>query len=56
VPQSDITSALGHTYGIDEDVLFTIPAGSGSSRASSESRHHDGVVTVVVEISCMGSP
>jgi hypothetical protein len=56
VPQSGITSALSHTYSVDEDILLPVPAGSGSSRSSSESRHHDGAVTVVVEISGRASP
>ena len=57
VPQSGSTSVLGHTYGVDEDdVLLPVPAGSGCSRSSSESRQHDGVVTVVVEISGRASP
>ncbi|KAK1608741.1 hypothetical protein QYE76_032414 [Lolium multiflorum] len=57
VPQSGSTSVLGHTFGVDEDdVLLPVPAGSGSSRSSSESRQHDGVVTVVVEISGRASP
>jgi hypothetical protein len=52
-----VTSVLGHTFGVDEDdVLLPIPAGSGSSRSSSESRQHDGVVAVVVEISDRASP
>jgi hypothetical protein len=56
VPQSSITLALDHTYGVDDDVLLHVPAGSGCSRSSSESRQHDGVVTVVVEISGRASP
>jgi len=56
VPQSGSTSALGHTYGVDDDVLLPVPAGSGCSRSSSESRQHDGVVAVVVEISGRASP
>ena len=57
VPQSGSTSVLGHTYGVDEDdVLLPVPAGSGSSRSSSESRQHDGVVAVVVENSGRASP
>jgi len=56
VPQSGSTSVLGHTYGVDDDVLLPVPAGSGSSRSSSESRQHDGVVAVVVEISGRASP
>jgi hypothetical protein len=48
---SGITFALGHTYGVDDDVLLPVPVGSGCSRSSSESHHHDGVMTVVVEIS-----
>ena len=55
VLQSGSTSALGHTYGVDEDVLLPVPAGSGSSRSSSESRKHNGVVAVVVEKSCRAS-
>ncbi|KAK1698457.1 hypothetical protein QYE76_015154 [Lolium multiflorum] len=50
VPRSGSTSVLGHTFGVDDDVLLPIPAGSGCSRSSSESTH-DGVVSVVVEIS-----
>jgi hypothetical protein len=50
VPRSGSTSVLGHTFGVDEDdVLLPVPVGSGSSRSSSESRQHDGVVEVVVE-------
>jgi hypothetical protein len=49
-------SALGQTYGVDEDALLPVPADSGSSRSSSEFWQHDGVVTVVVEISCRASP
>ncbi|KAK1664609.1 hypothetical protein QYE76_052768 [Lolium multiflorum] len=50
VPQSGSTSVLGHTFGVDEDdVLLPVPAGSGSSRSSSESRQHGDVVAVVVE-------
>jgi len=56
VLQSGSTSVLGHTYGVDDDVLLPVPAGSGCSRSSSESRQHDGVVTVVVEISGRASP
>ena len=56
VPQSGSTSALGHTYGVDDDVLLPVPAGRGCSRSSSESRQHDGVVAVVVEISDRASP
>ena len=56
MPQSGSTSALGHTFGVDDDVLLPIPAGSGCSRSSSESRQHDGVVAVVVEISGSASP
>ncbi|KAK1643629.1 hypothetical protein QYE76_061434 [Lolium multiflorum] len=56
VPQSGSTSVLGHTYGVDDDVLLPVPAGSGSSRSSSESRQHDGVVAVVVENSGRASP
>jgi len=56
VPQSGSTSVLGHTFGVDDDVLLPVPAGSGSSRSSSESRQHDGVVAVVVEISGRASP
>ena len=43
-------------FGVDDDVLLPVPAGSGSSRSSSESRQHDGVVAVVVEISGRASP
>ena len=50
------TSVLGHTFGVDDDVLLPVPAGSGCSRSSSESRQHDGVVSVVVEISGRASP
>ena len=56
MPQSGSTSVLGHTFGVDDDVLLPVPAGSGSSRSSSESRQHDGVVAVVVEISGRASP
>ena len=57
VPQTGSTSVLGHTFGVDEDdVLLPVPVGSGTSRSSSESRQHDGVVTVVVEISGRASP
>ena len=56
MPQSGSTSVLGHTFGVDDDVLLPVPAGSGSSRSSSESRQHDGVVAVVVEISSRASP
>ena len=57
VPQSGSTSVLGHTFGVDEDdVLLPVPAGSGSSRSSSESRQHDGMVVVVVENSGRASP
>ena len=56
VPQSGSTSVLGHMYGVDDDVLLPVPAGSGSSRSSSESRQHDGVVAVVVENSGRASP
>ncbi|KAK1604681.1 hypothetical protein QYE76_028354 [Lolium multiflorum] len=56
VPQSGSTSVLGHTYDVDDDVLLPVPAGSGCSRSSSESLQHDGVVTVVVEISGRASP
>ena len=57
MPQSGSTSVLGHTFGVDEDdVLLPVPAGSGSSRSSSESRQHDGVVAVVVENSGRASP
>jgi hypothetical protein len=56
VPQSGSTSALGHTYGVDEDVLLPVPAGSGCIRFSLESRQHGGVVTVVVENSDRASP
>ena len=45
------TSVLGHTFGVDDDVLLPVPAGSGSSRSSLESRQHDGVVVVLMEIS-----
>ena len=56
VPRTGSTSVLGHTFGVDDDVLLPVPAGSGSSRSSSESRQHDGVVAVVVEISGRASP
>ena len=56
MPQSGSTSVLGHTFGVDDDVLLPVRAGSGSSRSSSESRQHDGVVAVVVEISGRASP
>ena len=56
MPQSGSTSVLGHTFGVDDDVLLPVPAGSGSSRSSLESRQHDGVVAVVVEISGRASP
>ena len=56
MPQLGSTSVLGHTFGVDEDdVLLPVPAGSGSSRSSLESRQHDGVV-VVEENSCRASP
>jgi hypothetical protein len=56
VTQSGSTSVLGHTFGIDDDVLLPVPAGSGSSRSSSESRQHDGVVAMVVENSGRALP
>ena len=56
MPQSGSTSVLGHTFGVDDDVLIPVPAGSGCSRSSSESRQHDGVVAVVMEISGRASP
>ena len=34
MPQSGSTSVLGHTFGVDDDVLLPVPAGSGSSRSS----------------------
>jgi hypothetical protein len=43
-------------YGVDEDIILPVPADNGSSRSSSESRQHDGVVTVVVENSGRASP
>ena len=56
VPQSGSTSVVGHTFGVDDDVLLPVPAGSGCSTSSSKSRQHDGVVAVVVEISGRASP
>jgi hypothetical protein len=56
VPQSGNTFVLGHMFGVDDNVLLPVPAGSGSSRSSSESRQHDGVVSVAVEISGRASP
>ncbi len=43
-------------FGVDDDVLLPITVGSGSSRSSSESRQHDGMVAVSMENSGRASP